>query len=146
MRYFWSIIDASQILGIFSGDKKSIKVFILPVECLKNRIMEIIKGAVLRGLNYSIQLWYAYYRNSERVYSHSLIPILSCLLGRPFLPILIAGIDYEIWKKFPILPNFGKINKNCTCLQFVRNGKDVDYLPEIILFLGNFSFGIFFAY
>jgi hypothetical protein len=75
VRYFWSIIYASHILGISSGDEKGIKMIIVPVEGLENRIMKIIKSAILRCLNYSIQLWYPYYGNSELVYSHSTNPM-----------------------------------------------------------------------
>jgi hypothetical protein len=37
--------------------------------------MKIIKSAILRCLNDSIQLWYPYYGNSELVYSHSINPM-----------------------------------------------------------------------
>ena len=46
---------------------------IVPVECLENRIMKIIKSAIFGSLNCAIQLWYPYYRNSELVYSHAII-------------------------------------------------------------------------
>jgi len=43
---------------------------VVPVKCLENRIMKIVKCAILRYFDQSIQLRYANYRNSEFVYSH----------------------------------------------------------------------------
>ena len=43
---------------------------VVPVKCLENRIMKIVKCAIRRHFDQSIQLRYANYRNSELVYSH----------------------------------------------------------------------------
>lgn len=47
MRDFRSVIYASNIRGIFSGDEKGVKVMIVSVECIENRIMKIVKSAIL---------------------------------------------------------------------------------------------------